>query len=130
MGQGVELLGSVSIGFAVQSQHKVDDIASGIAFGKAIPEVFGKADHKGSWVVAAMHGAGAKKLIPSFFEVRAQALGVQYRLNGNDAFEICKTQKVREHCWGDFYQIYLCSLVLADCDVGEYLCSPNRLMFL
>ncbi len=64
-------MGGLSIGFPVQSPHELNDVTSGIAFSKAMPEVFRKADHKCSWVVAAMDEAGPKKLIPPFFEVRA-----------------------------------------------------------
>jgi hypothetical protein len=79
-------MGGLSIGFSVQSPHEVNDVASGIAFSKTMPEVFGKADHKGSRIVATMDRAGAKKLIPSSFEVCTQALVVEYRLNGNGTF--------------------------------------------
>jgi hypothetical protein len=63
-----------------------------------MPEVLFKADHEGTWIITAMNRTGAKKLIVSFFEVCAQALGVQDRLNGNGTFEIWKTQKVGAHC--------------------------------
>jgi hypothetical protein len=90
--QGGEVLSSLPIGFSVQSSYKVNDVTSGITFCKAMPEVFRKADHKGSWIVTPMHRTGAEKLISSFIEVRAQALVVQYRLNGNGTFKILKIQ--------------------------------------
>jgi len=93
-----EVLSGLSIGFSVQSPHELNNVTPGIAFSKAIPEVFGKADHKGSWIVAAMHRTGAKKLIPSFFEVSTQALLIEYRLNGYGTFEMLKILRVREHC--------------------------------
>jgi len=45
-----------------------------------------------------MHRTWAKELISSFFEMCAQAPGIEYRLNGNGAFEILESQEVREHC--------------------------------
>ena len=98
MGQGGEVLSSLSIGFSVQPPHEFNDVASGIAFCKAMPEVFRKADHKCSRIITTMHRTGAKKLISSSFEVCTQTLVVQYNLNGNGTFEILKIQKVREHC--------------------------------
>jgi hypothetical protein len=93
-----EVLCGLRVRFSVQSPDEFNDVPSGIAFCKAMPEVFFRADHEGTWIVTAMHRAGAKKLIFPFFEVCAQALVVQYRLNGNGTFEILKIQKVREHC--------------------------------
>ena len=91
-------MGGLSIGFSIQSSDELNDVASGIAFCKAMPEVFGKANHECAGIVAPMDRAGGKKLVPSFFEVCSQALVVQYRLNGDGTFEILKIQKAREHC--------------------------------
>ena len=51
-----------------------------------------------AWVVASMHRTSAKELISSLFEMCAQAPVMEYRLNGNGAFEIFESQEVREHC--------------------------------
>ncbi len=51
-----------------------------------------------AWVVAPMHKTWAKELVSSLFEMCVQALGMEYRLNGNGAFEIVESQEVREHC--------------------------------
>jgi hypothetical protein len=49
--------------------HEFDDITSGIASGKAVPNIFRKADNKGVGVVATMNGTRAAELITSFFKL-------------------------------------------------------------
>jgi hypothetical protein len=54
--------------FTIKASDEFDDIAAGIASGKAVPNIFGKADNKGVGVVAAMNGTRAEELIASFFK--------------------------------------------------------------
>ena len=87
----------MSVVFAIKVTDEVDDIAAGIASGKAVPNIFGKADNKGVGVVAAMNGTRAEELIASFFKRCHPRLRVKYRHDGDAALEIGKIEVVRDH---------------------------------
>ena len=87
----------MSVIFTIKASDEFDDIAAGIASGKAVPNILGKADHKGVGVVAPMNGTRAEELIPSFFKRCHPRLGVKYRHDGDAAFEIGKIEMVRDH---------------------------------
>ncbi len=87
----------MSVVFAIKVLHQFDDIASGIASGKAVPNIFRKVDNKGVGVVATMNGTRAEELIPSFFKRCHPPLSVKYRHDRNAAFEIGKIEMVRDH---------------------------------
>ena len=57
----------MSVVYTIKASDEFDDIAAGIASGEAVPDIFGKADHKGVGVVAPMNGTRAEELIASFF---------------------------------------------------------------
>ena len=87
----------MSVVFTIEASDEFDDIAAGIASGKAMPNIFGKADNKGVGVVATMNGTRAEELIPSFFKRCHPPLSVKYRHDRDAAFEICKIEMVRDH---------------------------------
>lgn len=87
----------MSVVFTVEASDEFDDIAAGIASGKAVPNIFGKADHKGVGVVAAMNRTRAEELIGSFFKRCHPRLRVKYRHDGDAALEIGKIEVVRDH---------------------------------
>ena len=87
----------MSVVFTIKVLHEFDDITSGIASGKAVPNIFRKADNKGVGVIATMNGTRAEELIASFFKLCHHPLSVKYRHNGDAAFEICKIEMVRDH---------------------------------
>ena len=87
----------MSVVFPIKASDEFDDIAAGIASGKAMPNVFGKADNKGVGVVATMNGTRAEELIPSFFKLCHRRLRVKYRHDGDAALEIGKIEVVRDH---------------------------------
>ena len=87
----------MSVVFAIKASDEFDDIASGIASGKAVPNIFGKADNKGVGVVAPMNGTRAEELIASFFKLCHFPLGVKYRHDGDAALKISKIEMVRDH---------------------------------
>ena len=87
----------MSVVFPIKASDEFDDIAAGIASGKAVPNVFGKADHKGVGVVAAMNRTRAEELIGSFFKLCQFPLGVKYRYDGDAALEISKIEMVSDH---------------------------------
>ena len=83
--------------FTIKASDEFDDITSGIASGKAMPNIFGKADNKGVGVVATMNGTRAEELIPSFFKLCHPRLRVKYRHDRDAALEICKIKMVGDH---------------------------------
>ena len=87
----------MSVVFTIEASDEVDDIAAGIASGKAVPDIFGKADHKGVGVVAAMNRTRAEELISSLFKRRHDPFSVKYRYDGDVALEIGKIEMVRDH---------------------------------
>ena len=87
----------MSVVFPIKASDEFDDIAAGIASGKAVPNIFGKADNKGVGVVAAMNGTGAAELITAFFKRCHRFLSVKYRHDGDAALEIGKIEMVRDH---------------------------------
>ena len=87
----------MSVVFTVEASDEFDDIAAGIASGKAVPNIFGKADNKGVGVVAAMNGTRAEEMIASFFKLCHPRLRVKYRHDGDAALEIGKIEMVRDH---------------------------------
>ena len=87
----------MSVVFTIKAADEFDDITAGIASGKAVPDIFGKVDNKGVWVVTTMDGARAKKLTPSLFKRYRYPLGIKYRHDGDAALEICKIAMVRDH---------------------------------
>ena len=104
--------------FTIKASDEFDDITAGIASGKAVPNIFGKADNKSVGVVAPMNGTRAEELIASFFKRCHRPLRVKYRHDGDAAFEICKIEMVRDH-------LDICSVCRAKrCQRGS-----NLLMF-
>ena len=87
----------MSVVFTVEASDEFDDIAAGIASGKAVPEIFGKADNKGVWVVAPVNGTRAEELIGPFFKRCHDPFSVKYRYDGDVALEIGKIEVVRDH---------------------------------
>ena len=87
----------MTVVFTIKASDEFDDIAAGIASGKAVPNIFGKADHKGIGVVAPMDGTRAEELIGSFFKRCHPPLVVKYRHDGDAALEIGKIEMVRDH---------------------------------
>ncbi len=87
----------MSVVFTVEASDEFDDIAAGIASGKAVPNIFGKADHKGVGVVAPMNGTRAEELIPSFFKLSHDPFSVKNHQDGDAALEIGKIEMVRDH---------------------------------
>ena len=87
----------MSVVFTIKAADELDDITAGIASGKAVPNIFGKADNKGVGVVATMNGTRAAELITSFFKLCHHPLSVKYRHNGDAALEICKIEMLRDH---------------------------------
>ena len=75
----------MSVVFTIKVLHEFDDITSGIASGKAVPNIFRKADNKGVGVIATMNGTRAEELIASFFKLCHPRLGVKYRHDGDAA---------------------------------------------
>ena len=87
----------MSVVFTIKVSDEFDDITSGIASGKAVPNIFRKADNKGVGVVATMNGTRAEELITSFFKLCHHPLSVKYRHDGDAALEICKIEMFRDH---------------------------------
>ena len=83
--------------FTIKASDEFDDITAGIASGKAVPNILGKADNKGAGVVAPMNGTRAEELIASFFKLCHHPLSTKYRHNGDAALEICKIEMFRDH---------------------------------
>jgi hypothetical protein len=77
--------------------HQRNDITAGIALGKAMPDIFRKANDKGVGVIAAMHRARAKELVSAFSKGRLEPLIVQDSCNRYSGFEIFKSKVLRDH---------------------------------
>ena len=54
-----QVVGRFDVGETEQSAGQLDDIASGPAAGKAVPEVFGGGDDEGARIVSAVQRAGS-----------------------------------------------------------------------
>ena len=87
----------MSVVFTIKVSDEFDDITSGIASGKAVPNIFRKADNKGVGVVATMNGTRAEELIASFFKLCHARLRVKYRHDGDAALEMGKIEVDRDH---------------------------------
>jgi hypothetical protein len=90
MGQSGEIVCCLVVGYFLQASHQIDDITAGIASGKAVPEVFRQADHKGVRVVAAMDGTGANEPIALFSEFFGKASVGQHGGDGDSVFQVLK----------------------------------------
>jgi hypothetical protein len=87
----------LSVVFAIKALDEFDDIATGIASGKTVPDIFGGADNKSVWVVAPMNGTRAEELITALFKRCHLPLSVKYRHDGDAALEIGKIEMFRDH---------------------------------
>jgi hypothetical protein len=57
----------------LKASYKIDYVTTGVASGKAMPEIFGKVDHKGMGIIAVMDGTGADEPIALFSEFFTKA---------------------------------------------------------
>ena len=83
---------------AVHTTHQLHHVATALAAGKAIPEIFGEVHDEGMRIVPAVYRTRPYESLAAAFERCAQALGAQHRLDGDGAFEIGKAQNGRGHC--------------------------------
>ena len=80
----------MAIGYLLKASYKIDYIATGVASGKAMPEIFGKVDHKGMGIVAVMDGTGAEEPIALFFEFFGKAPVGDQKGNRDGVFQVLK----------------------------------------
>ena len=97
MSQSSEVFCCLSIGYLLKASYKIDYVTPGVASGKAMPEIFGKADNKGIGVVATVHGARAKESVSAFFKLRHHAFSLKYCQDRDAALEMSKIEMVRDH---------------------------------
>ena len=73
MSQSGEVFCCLEIGYLLKASYKIDNVTPGVASGKAMPDIFGKADYKGMGIIAMMDGTGADEPIALFAEFITKA---------------------------------------------------------
>jgi len=92
LGQAGEVECGLVVGAGIEFFDEVDEVAAGVAGGKAAPEIFGAADDEGVWIVAFVQGAGPDERIAALFEGADEAMGEQDLLEGDSAFKALKIE--------------------------------------
>lgn len=96
-GEGSEIHGGRPVAAALETPRQLDDVPTGVAAGKAAPEIFVPMDDEGTGIVAAVDRAGAHPARSSRPHSIQPALVGEHMENGNRLFKPPEIELRRNH---------------------------------